>query len=63
MLNINFIENYRKKKRLSKGEFSKMIGLKQSNYSMLLRYKTTTLANVDAMARCMKVSAKRLIED
>jgi hypothetical protein len=29
----------------------------------LLRYKTTTLANVDAMARYMKVSAKRLIED
>lgn len=63
MLNVNLIEQYRIKKHLSKGEMSKLIGLKQSNYSMLLKHKTTSLGTLYQIARALGVSPKRLIED
>jgi DNA-binding Xre family transcriptional regulator len=63
MLNTNYLEDQRKKRRLSKGKYSQLIGLKQSNYSMLLKYKTTSLATIDQIAKALKCSAKRLIGD
>jgi len=63
MLNINFIESKRKRLKMNKGEFSQHLGIKQSNYSMLLKHKTTSLATIDQIARALSIKATRLINE
>ena len=62
MLNVEFLENYRTKRRLSKGEMAELIGVTQSNYSNLLRKRTTQLWRIADIAKRLKVSAKKLID-
>jgi len=63
MLNTTKLEKYRKSKKLSKQDFARFLAMEPSNYSMLLKNKTTSLATLHFMANKMSVKYKNLLED
>jgi transcriptional regulator with XRE-family HTH domain len=60
-LNIRKIERERKKLGLTKQKFAKHIGVVPSNYSYILRTKSTTLDRVERIAEALDVDAKDLL--
>jgi len=63
MLNITKIEKYRKSKKLSKQDFARFLEMEPSNYSMLLKKKTTSLTTLHFISDKMSVKYKSLLED
>jgi antitoxin component HigA of HigAB toxin-antitoxin module len=63
MLKTEIIENYRKKHNLLKSTLASNFGILPSNYTMMIKRKSTTLLTLDRIAKVMKISAKKLIDD
>ena len=62
MLKTETIENYRKKRGLTKSKLAEMFGILPSGYTMMMISKSTTMPRLDKMAEVMGVSPRRLID-
>jgi transcriptional regulator with XRE-family HTH domain len=62
MLKTEIIENYRKKHGLTKSVLALKFGMLPSNYTMMMKSKSTTLKKLDFIAEKMNISAKKLID-
>ena len=61
MLKIEIIENYRMKKKLTKSELAFQLGMLPSNYTMMMKSKSTTFLTLERIAKVLNIKSKELI--
>ena len=60
-LNIKRLESERERRKLSREEFSRLLGLHWTTYGKIVKNESTTLKTITSIAAILKVKEKALV--